>query len=399
MSPFKTISLVAGREIRTRLFTKTSVLSVSIVIILIIVALSAAAYLIGNSDRIEPEKFAVTPQASNTAALIKAKSEEKTPTKPLELSLAPSKDNIKRLIADGEAVAGLDYQEDSYILYTGPETPPFIIETARNTITQLVIDAAIKDLGGDPKEIRNKIAASPLKVDHSAAETSWNPSKFSVSMTLMGLTLYLIVSTGSALATGVVEEKTSRIVEILLAAIKPEQLLAGKIIGIGAVGFAHVSLVVTAIIGGLKATRLNELLDISIDAPMLWSLLWMVLGFMLYSVLWAGGAALVSRQEDTGYITGPLMMLLFIPFYATMFLVSNSPNGITAQVLTYIPFSAPFAAPVRFTYGAISYREMAFSSLICVILIVILTLVAGRVYQRGILHMGGRLKLGTALRG
>src|SRR5690606_10008695 len=103
--------------------------------------------------------------------------------------------------------------------------------------------------------------------------------------------------------------------------------------------------------------------------------------------------------EDIGSVTTPLMFLLFVPFYATMFLVPNDPDSSIVQVLSQIPVFAPFMLPVRDAFGAVAPWEMALAVAIALATIPVLVWVAGRVYRRGVLHTGGRMKLSQALKG
>ena len=109
-------------------------------------------------------------------------------------------------------------------------------------------------------------------------------------------------------------------------------------------------------------------------------------------------ARFVSRQEDIGSVTTPLLFLLFIPFYTTMFLVPNDPDTTLVRVLSQIPIFAPFMMPVRDAFGALEPLEMPLALAIAAATIPGLVWLAARVYQRGVLHTGGRMKLSEALR-
>ena len=245
------------------------------------------------------------------------------------------------------------------------------------------------------------LAAAVPQVESLAEE---EPSDFGpeylVAILSISLLLFALIGTGSLIAMGVVEEKTSRVVEILLATIRPSELLAGKILGIGIVGLGQVVILGGAAGASFAATGLLEGFQIDLGGTMVLVLLWFLLGFAVFSLLFGGFAALISRQEEIGAVTTPLMFLMFIPFYLAMFMgMSDSADSTVMRVLSQVPFFAPFMMPVRHVYGAVEAWEMALAIGIAVATIPLLVWIAGRVYRRGVLHTGGRMKLSQALRG
>ncbi|GMA36294.1 hypothetical protein GCM10025876_24980 [Demequina litorisediminis] len=120
--------------------------------------------------------------------------------------------------------------------------------------------------------------------------------------------------------------------------------------------------------------------------------IWFVLGFALFTVFFGGLAALVSRQEDIGAVTTPMMLLMMVPLYLAIYLVPSDPDGPLTSVLTQVPFFAPFMVPMRAAFGAIAPWETALAIGLCVIAIPVLVWVAGRVYAGAVLNTGGRMK-------
>ena len=146
-------------------------------------------------------------------------------------------------------------------------------------------------------------------------------------------------------------------------------------------------------------TGLLEGFEIDLGWTMLLVLVWFLLGYLIFSLLFGGFAALISRQEEIGAVTTPLMFLLFIPYYLAMFMVTASPDSTMVKVLSQIPFFSPFMMPVRDVYGGVETWEMALAFGIALATVPVLVWIAGRVYRRGVLHTGGRMKLTEALRG
>lgn len=396
MSPSGTVLLVARREVTTRLLTRGNLWSMGVMVVVVVAAIVVAALLIGRDQDVEPRPVAVT---AGTEALARAAQAPATAAgAPLEVRVVGSDAQARSDLEAQEVVAALVGTADAPELLTGDDTPGAWESVLAAAASQQTVDQAIVDLGGDPAAVQQQVAGSALTVTSTGEDRGFDVASYVVSLAVMALMFYLIISTGTQIASGVVEEKASRIVELLLATIRPWQLLAGKVLGIGLVGIIQVTVIVVAALVAGTASGLLDGVDVPISGVLAWSAVWLLLGFLLFAVLWGGAAALVSRQEEIGQVTGPLMMLLFVPFYATMFLVVNDPSGAVARVMTLFPFSAPFAAPVRYAYGAIGTAEMLAAVAVTLVAVVACTLLAGRLYRSGVLHTGSRMRFREALR-
>ncbi|HEX2119616.1 MAG TPA: ABC transporter permease, partial [Acidimicrobiales bacterium] len=202
---------------------------------------------------------------------------------------------------------------------------------------------------------------------------------------------------GYWVASGVVEEKASRVVEILLAKAPAAQLLAGKIVGIGVlglvqlVGFVVLGLVVASASGSVDLPPETVPVAIQVVA-------WFVLGFAFYSCLFAMGGALASRAEELQSTTTPLSFLAMGSFFAAIF-AGGDPDGPVARVATFLPPSAPLVLPVRVAAGEVSAGTVVLSVAIVLVSIAAVVALAARVYAGGAMHLRGQLKLRAALRG
>jgi ABC-2 type transport system permease protein len=197
-------------------------------------------------------------------------------------------------------------------------------------------------------------------------------------------------------ASGVVEEQVSRVVEILLAKAPPGQLLAGKVIGIGVVGLVQL---VAFVVIGLTAANLSGTLELppgTLGAS-LQTIAWFVLGFAFYSCLFAVGGAMASRVEELQSTTTPLTFLAVGSFFAAM-VTGGDPNGPVATVATFVPFSAPMVLPIRVAAGEVGLGTVLVSVGIVLVSIAAVMALAARVYAAGVLHLRGQLKLRNALR-
>jgi ABC-2 type transport system permease protein len=197
--------------------------------------------------------------------------------------------------------------------------------------------------------------------------------------------------------TGVVEEKSSRVVEVLLSRLRPTELLAGKILGIGLVGLAQLALVMAA---GLLALSFadNTLAPQTTPSTLGWIVFWFILGYAFYSVLYATAGSLVSRQEETQSLQLPMTGLLFVA-YILAFVATESPDGAAALIGSLFPATAPMVMIVRIAHGAVPWWQIVLSVALTAAAVYGLVQAAGRIYAGGVLRFGGRVRLREAWRG
>ena len=206
------------------------------------------------------------------------------------------------------------------------------------------------------------------------------------------LVLYIaLVGFGNAVATSVTEEKSSRVVELLLTTLSPRRLLAGKVLGVGLLGLAQL-----LVAGGaaLAAGQLAGGAGLPSAAPeaVALVLLWFVLGYAFYSVAYAAVGALVSRQEDLAGATTLLTTVLIGSFVLAMIALEN-PNGTLATVAAFVPPFAPMVVPARVVLGDMSAVGLAGAVAVDLVATAGLILLAARIYERAILRIGAPVKL------
>jgi ABC-2 type transport system permease protein len=219
-----------------------------------------------------------------------------------------------------------------------------------------------------------------------------------VGAAMVGLILlYLaILSYGAFVMYAVIEEKSSRVVEVLLARIGSRELLAGKILGMGVLGLGQVALVILVAVVALKATGRPDLTRMS--AGMAGSLvLWFLLGFGLYSVIYGCAGALVSRQEDAQSMSLPLVGVVVIG-YVCGTAAAQDPNSALAVVTSFLPPTAPFVMPVRSALADLAVWEVPLAVALTVAAIFALVRLGGRVYAGALLRIGPRVKVREAWR-
>lgn len=232
-----------------------------------------------------------------------------------------------------------------------------------------------------------------------------NPLGFIVGMVAVMFVAIPIFMGMGALNSGVVEEKTSRVVEILLTTVKPRTLLLAKLLGIGSAMLVFIACYLAGIVAGaglagvlpsmgnLAAAHLNPWTF----APAV--LVWLAVGYFTFGGLSGALASTVSRQEDLGAVQTPVIFGAMIPMYVALYLVPYAPDTTVTHILSCCPFLSPFMMPMRMALGAVGVWEQLLAFAVQIATICLLSLLAGKVYERSILHTGERLKLRQALRG
>lgn len=232
-----------------------------------------------------------------------------------------------------------------------------------------------------------------------------NPLGFIVGMVAVMFVAIPIFMGMGALNSGVVEEKTSRVVEIILTTVKPRTLLLAKLLGIGSAMLVFIACYLAGIVAGaglagvlpsmenLAAAHLNPWTF----APAV--LVWLAVGYFTFGGLSGALASTVSRQEDLGAVQTPVIFGAMIPMYVALYLVPYAPDTTVTHILSCCPFLSPFMMPMRMALGAVGVWEQLLAFAVQIATICLLSLLAGKVYERSILHTGERLKLRQALRG
>ncbi len=249
------------------------------------------------------------------------------------------------------------------------------------------------------------------QTSRSMAETVTGYILGYIGVMLIFMSVYLY---GYGVATGVAEEKSNRIMEILVNAATPFQLMVGKIVGIGAAGLAQMAAFVVVGIGALLLqTPLKALLlgsstgtgGLNLDITgasvtmLLLLLVYFLLGFLLYATLFAAVGALVKRQEELQNVVQPVMWLFMIG-YLVSFIGIYSPDSAWVKVISYIPFWAPTTMLMRIGVGSVAWWEIALTIVLMLAAIYLCAVISARIYRFGVLMYGQKpsfrqlLKLG-----
>jgi ABC-2 type transport system permease protein len=261
---------------------------------------------------------------------------------------------------------------------------------------QLAVEGALARAGVPPAAVAAALSPAPLPVRAlQPRDDDVEQRRFLAFFGVVLLYVQLVLA-GTMIANGVVEEKTSRVVELLLAKASPSQLLTGKLVGMGALSFAQLVLWVSV---GLTAASLAGTIDLppaTLQSGAL-VLFWFALGYALYTSLFVVAGALAGRPEDLQNTTQIVTLVLLVAYGAAIATVVD-PDGWIARVGTLFPITAPLVQPVRNAAGVAGGWEPLVGVVLVAVAIVFAVRVAARVYAGGALHFQGTLKIREALR-
>jgi ABC-2 type transport system permease protein len=297
----------------------------------------------------------------------------------LNLSIEPVGD-----VASGEAKLG-DGSLDAMVVFPQDgSTPAYVVKTRGNALLQQVVAAAF---------------TTPPQISFRELQPADPNRDISFLFANIGvIILFIAIFTfGSWVLTGVVEEKQSRVVEVVLSTIEARDLLIGKVLGIGVLGLVQLVLMMTVgLTGGVLAGRFT--LPPTTGSAISMLLLWFVLGYAFYSTALGVLGALASRMEEASNASSPVTFIAMGGYFFSLLVALNDPGGTAARIATFIPPVSPMVVPLRAALGAIEPWEVVGSAALMVAAIWALFVVGGRVYSGAVLQTGARLKLRDAWR-
>ncbi|HEY1832147.1 MAG TPA: ABC transporter permease [Acidimicrobiales bacterium] len=228
-----------------------------------------------------------------------------------------------------------------------------------------------------------------------AVHTLTSGSKHKVNTgSVVGLILLFVMLTQYCtwILIGVMQEKSSRVVEVLLAAVRPIQLLGGKVLGIGLVAMGQATVVVAFALIMAKAVG-SDVLKGSEPVALLAELCWLVLGYAFYCWVYAAAGSMAERQDQVQTLAFPLSIPILISYIFSITEVSSGNASLLFKVLAYIPLTAPFAMSVLVSLGQVAWWQFLASVLITLAATAAVALFAARIYSRAVLRTGGRVRL------
>lgn len=272
-------------------------------------------------------------------------------------------------------------------------------------VEQAVLTQRLEQVGVDPRlvaQARIPIALKTINIRGGKTTGQSGQAAFFLAYVMWFVLYIALIVYGQLVAGAIVEEKSSRIIEVLVSSLRPFQLLAGKVIGVGAVGLFQ--LVIWAVMAKILIDNqafFLHLFGIQLPGGQAFNLpgvplatvaillLYFVLGFFLYASMFAAIGAMSSSEADVRQAQQPVVMLIVIPALLA-FGALNDPEGPVALVLTLVPFSSPIAMPIRWSVSAVPAGELGASVGLLLVTMLGVTWVAARIYRVGILMYGKR---------
>lgn len=268
-------------------------------------------------------------------------------------------------------------------------------QLARAMSNALATTDAIAAAGLTPAQAARLAAAAPLPV-RSLQPAAGNAIDRGTAIT--GLIVLFVMLTQYLVWTliGVMEEKSNRVVEVLLAAVRPLQLLSGKLLGIGIVVFAQATLIAAF---GLALGKVvgSDLLHGSAPFLLASMLTWLVLGYAFYSWVYAAAGSMAERQDQVQSLTVPLTLPILFGYLVAFSAIGAGHPSTLVEVLAYLPPTAPFAMPVLVAARAVVWWQFAVSAAISVVCTIAAAKLAATVYRRAILQTGRRVRFRDVL--
>ncbi len=379
----RAIRLVATREVLERGRSRGYLLSLLFTLFLL-----AAGFLLPTlvltGDH--PTKIALvgsTPAVLGPALQTSAEQFDAT----VDISTLPDRAAADAAVGDKTVDAALEVPPD---LSTPGEL--IVLEEAGSQLRGIVSGAVISLRAGSAGQLLIPPSVTALKPPTAENTTAIIFANAGIILMFIGIFTY-----GTWVLTGVVEEKQSRVVEVVLSTVRPRDLLMGKVIGIGLLALAQLIVLVAAGIGAAQLSGRLSLPPTTVGA-VVQLLTWFVLGFALYSTALGTLGALASRVDEAQNAAMPVTMTATFSYIVAIVFVTQEPSGVVARVMTFLPPSAPMVVPLRAALGVIDPWEVVVSIAIMLAAIWLLFVVGARVYTGAVLQTGSRMRLRDAWR-
>ncbi|TCK26922.1 ABC transporter permease [Pseudonocardia endophytica] len=383
------IALIARREISTTLRSRTFLIGLVITVVILVGYAVLFAFI---GSQFSSSSIALSGQAQQLRPVL-ASAAERAGTD-LTLTDAPGPAD-QTLRGDDAPDAVLEGGPGGYRLIGLDDVDGDLQNLVSNALRQNATDTALRAAGADPAAIDRTAAVQVSSVN---PEDPLRGQRIGVAFAVAFLLFISVQTYGSLVAQGVVEEKSSRVVELLLSTIRPVHLLAGKILGLGLVGLLQlVILGAIGIVGGLAVGALT--VPTAALSAIGTGLLWYLVGFFLYASAFGALGATVSRQEELQSAITPLIFPLLIPFVLSVSVLPNDPRNPLITVLSFIPFLSQSLMPARAAIGVASGWEQLIAFVLAVIAIAVVVRLAARIYQNSVLRTGAKVSWSEALRG
>ena len=391
------VRTVASREIFVKLRDKGFIASTLVFLVIIAAAVALPALLAGGTPEYRMAHTEDAREIADAAVTLGGESQGGlfgTPEADIELVAAADADEARAMVSDEEVQAAL-VVVDGELTLLGRQSVPDDLETLVTSASQSVtVGEVARDAGLTQDQVQAITAPTPPVVSLSDAQPDYAIPPVLLTVVFGFLFYFSVLTFGMSIAQSVVEEKQSRVVELLVAAVPIRWLLAGKVLGNALMAFGQVALIVMVGVLGALLTDASEIVN-EVVAASGWFLPFFVLGFLMLACLWAVAGSLASRIEDLQNTTVIMQIAVMLPFFSAVFITEPS---LLQRVLSYFPLTAPLMMPARVVADTAAPWEPWVAMALVLITAALLVMVGARLYAGSVLNMGNRTRLSTAWR-
>jgi len=392
MSPWRQVALLAKRDFTERATSKPFLITMS----LLVVAIIAVGPIVNLVSGGEDEATKVGLQGTEPPGI---EQEMQAQAQILEMEIDvvryADRDAADTALTDGDVAVVL--VDGATIVFHTDESSR-LVALVGGAVTTAVKISTLSEFGLSDTEVAAIVEPVPLDVVTLEAADPQEDAK-SVAAFVGTLVLYVsILMFGQFVAMGTVEEKQNRVVEVILARVRPWQILVGKVVGIGLLGLLQLALLGGAAYVAAQLANLSDIDLAEIGLPIIAGVFfWFVLGYTFYAFLYAAVGSTVSRQED---LQGAMMLpiILILPGYFIALIAAESPDALLPTFASMFPPWAPFVMPVRIAAGVAQPWEIAIAVVGTGLAAAALVWIGSRVYAGAVLRTGGRVKFREAWR-
>ena len=393
MSRWRAVWLVARREILERGRSRAFIASLGLTVAIILAGIFLPVILAG-PDKVSKVGIVGTPPPIFTQIVDAAAASTRLK---LATESVPDAATGEARIKDGSL--------DALLVIPADGSPPtYVVKERKDQLLAQVVAsslsaARVKDLldrSGVDQAAFLAAQAPPTVKELQPADPNRDASFIFANVGVI-LLFISIFTFGTWVLTGVVEEKQSRVVEVVLSTVQPRDLLVGKVLGIGLLGLVQLVIMVSVgLIAGAAGGRFT--LPPTTAPTVIMLLVWFILGYALYSTALGVLGALASRMEEASNASSPVSIIASGAYVFALLVALDDPSGTAARVATLIPPVAPMVVPLRAALGAIAPWEIILSAALTTATIWALLVFGGRVYSGAVLQTAGRIKLRDAWR-
>lgn len=380
------IRTVTGREIQVAMRSKGLIITAAIVLVVVVGGVFLISWLNSRDEDNPSLAVAGVDETAVTAVVGEG----------IDVTSVDSRDAAVDAIKDDGKDAALVRDNDGFTLIADGTPDDALVAASQVAASAIAQNDALDAVGVDPGEFAAALPDATVETVDVSDEATDDTQPAVVTTMLGTMVILTFIMTFAANVGGrVTEEKSSRVVEIILATIRPLDLLIGKVVAMLIVGFVGTAVILGAALASMAATGM--LADVDLDPATLGILMVSyILGMLFFSALYAAAGSLVSRAEELGSTQMPVMLLFFAVMYPPIFGWSAMDSTVM-EVLAWVPPMSMGVAPMQYAAGNMSLLGLVASFLLLAVATLLVLMVVARIYRGSILNNGRRLTWMRAL--